>query len=65
MPLRQPHAGRRGVEGDLEMMLARQAFLGRVRQHRAHDAAQRRLGENVVADVIVGHRQDQCRSVVR
>ena len=54
-PLGQPHARRRGVEGDLEMVVARQAVLGGVRQHGAHDAAQGRLGEKVVADVIDSH----------
>ena len=37
------------------MMLARQTFLRRVGQHRAHDAAQGRLRENVIANVIEGH----------
>ena len=32
-PRRQPHALGRGVEGDVEMMLARQALLGGVGQH--------------------------------
>ena len=54
-PLGQPHARRHGVECDLEMVLARQAVLGGIRQHGAHDAAQRRLGENVVTDVVYGH----------
>ena len=38
--LRQPHARRRGGERDLEMVLAGQAVLGRVREHGAHHAAQ-------------------------
>ena len=37
------------------MMVAGQALLGGVGQHVAHHAAQRVLGENVVADVIDGH----------
>ena len=54
-PVRQPHAGRRSVEGDLEMVVARQAVLGGIRQHGAHDAAQGGLGEKVVPDVINRH----------
>ena len=34
------------------MMLARQALFGDVGQHVAHDAAQRLLGQDVVADVV-------------
>ena len=37
------------------MMLARQALLGGVGEHLAHHAAQRVLGQDVVADVIDGH----------
>jgi hypothetical protein len=37
------------------MMLAGQAFLGGVRQHRVHDAAERRLGQKVVTDVVDRH----------
>ena len=51
----KPHAGRRGAEGDLEMMLAGKAILGDVGKHRAHDAAQGRLREDIVANVIEGH----------
>ena len=44
-----------GVEGDVEMMVARQAlFLGGVGEHVAHHAAQRLLGQKIVADM-VGH----------
>ena len=51
--MRTPSA--RGVEGDVEMMLARQrALLGGVGEHAAHDAAQRLLGQEIVAD-LVGH----------
>ena len=49
------HALGAGVERDVEMMLARQAVLGGVLEHRVHDAAQRLLGQDVVADVIDGH----------
>jgi len=37
------------------MMVARQARARDLGQHLAHDAAQGLLGENVVADVVVGH----------
>jgi hypothetical protein len=37
------------------MMLARQAILGDVGEHGAHDAAQGRLRENVITNVIEGH----------
>ena len=37
------------------MMLARQAVLGGVGEHLAHHAAQRVLGQDVVADVVGGH----------
>ena len=37
------------------MMVAGQAGARDLGQHLAHDAAQRLLGENVVADVVVGH----------
>ncbi len=37
------------------MMLARQALLGDVRQHRAHHSAQRRLRQYIVTNVIGGH----------
>jgi hypothetical protein len=37
------------------MMLAHQALFGGIGHHRAHDAAQRVLGEDIVADVIGGH----------
>ena len=40
------------------MMLAGQAVLGGVGQHVAHHAAQRVLGQEVVADVIDGHGAD-------
>jgi hypothetical protein len=57
--LGESHAGRRCVECDLEVMLARQAFLRRVRQNGAHDAAQGRLRENVVTNVVGGHGENQ------
>src|SRR3989442_10871651 len=37
------------------MVLARQAVFGRVDEHRAHDAAQSILSQNVIPDVIDGH----------
>ena len=51
--MRTPSAG---VEGDEEMMVAGQAFLGGVGQHAAHHAAQRLLGQEVVTDMI-GHER--------
>ena len=51
------HAGRARVERDVEMMLARQrAGLGHIGQHAAHHRAQRLLGQEIVADVVDGHR---------
>ena len=52
--IRHAHAGARGIERDVEMMVARQALLGGVGQHLAHDAAQGLLGQKIVTDV-VGH----------
>ena len=40
------------------MMLAGQAFFRRVGQDSAHDAAQGRLRENVIANEIEGHGSD-------
>ena len=57
--LGQPHAGRRGGEGDLEMMFAGQPFLGRIGQNGAHHAAQRFLRQDVVTNVIDGHVRNQ------
>ncbi len=37
------------------MVIARQAGARNFCQHLAHDAAKRLLGEDVVADVVVGH----------
>ena len=48
------HAVAVGVERDVEMMIARQALLGGVGEHVAHHAAQRLLGQEIVAD-LVGH----------
>ncbi len=54
-PLRHPHALGVGVERDIEMVVAGQAFLlGRVREHGADHAAQRLLGQKIVAEM-VGH----------
>ncbi len=53
-PLGQPHAVGFGIEGDIEMMLAGQALFGRVGEHGAHHAAQRLLGQKVIA-YLVGH----------
>src|SRR6185437_6037430 len=53
-PVGQAHALGAGVERDVEVVLAGQTLLRRVGQHVAHDAAQRLLGEKIVADV-VGH----------
>ena len=53
-PLRHAHALGARIEGDVEMVLARQAFLGDVGEHLAHDVAQRLLGQKIVADM-VGH----------
>ena len=43
------------------MMLAGQAVLGGIGQDVAHHAAQGLLGENVVADMVRGHRET-CRA---
>ena len=53
-PVRHAHAGGMGVELDEKMMVARQALLGGVGEHAAHHAAQRLLGQEIVAD-LVGH----------
>ena len=61
-PRRQLHARGIGGEGDLEMMVARQALLGDVGEHGAHDAAQRGLRQDVVADMIDRHGVRLCGS---
>ena len=53
-----PHALRARVEGDEEMMVAGQAACGDVGEHLAHDAAQRVLGEQVVADEVESWTSD-------
>ena len=50
------HAGRAGVERDIEMMLARQPGFRRIGEHAAHHRAQRLLGQQIVADVVDRHR---------
>ena len=52
---RHAHARRAGEERDEEMMVAGKAGARDFGQDLAHDAAQRLLGQNVVADVVVGH----------
>ena len=47
--------GRAGQEGDEEMVVSGQTGPRDLGQDLAHDAAQRLLGENVVADVVFGH----------
>ena len=54
-PRRHAHAGRAGQEGDEEVVVAGKAGACDLGQDLAHDAAQRLLGQNVVADVVVGH----------
>ncbi len=44
------------------MMLARQPALGGVGQHLAHQAAQRVLGQEVVADMVGCHLFDQTQN---
>jgi hypothetical protein len=56
-PLRHAHAIRARLECDVEMVVARQAILGRILEHRLDDAAQRLLGEDVIADMIDSHGQ--------
>jgi len=51
-PVRHAHAIGQRVEFDEEMMIAGQALFGRVREHAAHHAAQRLLGQEVVADLV-------------
>ena len=51
------HPGRAGIEGDEEMMIAGQAVLGGVGQNLFDDAAQRVLGQEIVADEIRHLRQ--------
>jgi hypothetical protein len=53
---RYAHARGAREEGDEEMMVAGQAGARDLAQHLAHHPAQRVLGQNVVADVIVSHR---------
>src|SRR5476651_2225583 len=53
-PVGNAHAVAVGVERDEEMVVARQAFLGGVAEYAAHHAAQRLLGQKIVAD-LVGH----------
>ena len=53
-PLGNAHAIGLGGEGDVEMVLARQALFDGVDEHAAHYAAQRLLGQEIVAD-LVGH----------
>jgi hypothetical protein len=52
---RDAHARRSRQEGDEEVMVAGQASPRHLGQDLAHDAAQRLLGKNVVADVVFGH----------
>ena len=52
---------RAGVERDEEMMLARQAGLGDLGQHLADDAAQRVLGQEIVADEVSAMRRRSAR----
>ena len=49
--------GMLGLEGDVEMVLARKPLARGVRQHPSHHRAQRILRQKVVADVIGGHRR--------
>ena len=63
-PVGNPHALGMGVEGDVKMMVARQAFLGGVGEHAAHHAAQRLLGQKIVAD-LVGHGSSMPGSCTR
>jgi hypothetical protein len=54
-PFRHAHALGLGVERDVEMVVARQAFLlDGLAEHAAHHAAQRLLGQEIVAEM-VGH----------
>ena len=54
-PVRHAHALGVGVERNVEMMIARQVLLlGDVGEHVAHHAAQRLLGQEIVAEM-VGH----------
>src|SRR5262249_26684776 len=54
-PRRHAHAMRAGIEGDVEMVLARQTVFGGVVENGAHDAAKRFAREDVVTDMIDGH----------
>ena len=54
-PLGHAHALGGGVERDIEMVVARQAFfLDGLDENAAHHAAQRLLGQEIVAEMI-GH----------
>src|SRR6202043_2500268 len=53
--LRHAYPRRTGVEGNIEMMIARQAALGGVLQHPAQHRAQRLLRQQVVAYVVDRH----------
>ena len=50
------YALRPGEERDVEMMVPWQAVFGGVRQHLPQHAAQRVAREDVISDVICGHR---------
>ena len=52
---RQAHPRRAGVEGNIKVMLAREAVVGGVLEHPAQHGAQRLLGQQVVTDVIDRH----------
>jgi len=54
-PLRQADAVCAGIEGHKEMVVAGQAVLGGVGEHRAQNSAQGFLDQEVVADMINGH----------
>ena len=52
--LRQHDARGRGIERDVEMMVAGQPRLGSLREHGAHDAAHGVLGQRVIVDRRLG-----------
>src|SRR5262249_34326528 len=60
-PWRHAHALSLRIEGDVEMVLARQPVLGGIVEHRAHHATQRLLRKQIVADVIDGHNSSLQR----
>ena len=52
---REAHSGRVGAKGDVEVVIAGQAILGRIDEDTADNAAEGLLHEQIVANQVVGH----------